>query len=531
MPVTLKLVPQNENGVAPREVQPSREELRRAVHAHVAKVVDYATDANAPTTFKAFEQEVIPLVFTFGRLVMALYLCTRHERMAVAEETEIGGRVFERQSAVARNLHSNFGVLRYWRTYLRPKGQQGKADRGGFYPLDVALGLLSDRFSLHVLSLAARLATKLSFAQAHVTLCWFLTEAPSTEVIENTVLGLGRYTQEWFESAPAPKNDGDVLVIQIDGKAAPTATDSELLRRRGKRPPNPHPESARHRGRSKRKRHDKKPQRKKGDKSKNGKVATLVVMYTLRRSADGKQLLGPINRRVYGSFSNKRHAFEYARREADKRGFTQASGKQVQVLTDGDNDYAKLVHEFFAEAIHTIDVMHVVEYLWKAARKLFREGSEQLKDWVEEQKERLYDSRVQEIIADLKQRRDLVPATGPGNKKKRRRLESTINYLQKRVKQMDYRKLRKMDLELGTGSVEGAVKYVFGKRFDDGGMRWIPERAEPLLHLRCIDINGDWEAFIDFVHEKLQSNALATGRRVRLQQLSPPSLAQPKKAA
>ena len=204
MPVTLKLVPQNENGVAPREVQPSREELRRAVHAHVAKVVDYANDANAPTTFKAFEQEVIPLVFTFGRLVMALYLCTRHERMAVAEETEIGGRVFERQSAVARNLHSNFGVLRYWRTYLRPKGQQGKADRGGFYPLDVALGLLSDRFSLHVLSLAARLATKLSFAQAHVTLCWFLTEAPSTEVIENTVLGLGRYTQEWFESAPAP---------------------------------------------------------------------------------------------------------------------------------------------------------------------------------------------------------------------------------------------------------------------------------------------------------------------------------------
>ena len=175
--------------------------------------------------------------------------------------------------------------------------------------------------------------------------------------------------------------------------------------------------------------------------------------------------------------------------------------------------------------------MHVVKYLWKAARKLFREGSEQLKDWVEEQKERLYDSRVQEIIADLKQRRDLVPATGPGNKKKRRRLESTINYLQKRVKQMDYRKLRKMDLELGTGSVEGAVKYVFGKRFDDGGMRWIPERAEPLLHLRCIDINGDWEAFIDFVHEKLQSNALATGRRVRLQQLSPPSLAQPKKAA
>jgi hypothetical protein len=27
-------------------------------------------------------------------------------------------------------------------------------------------------------------------------------------------------------------------------------------------------------------------------------------------------------------------------------------------------------------------------------------------------------------------------------------------------------------------------------------MRWIPGRAEALLHLRCIEINGDWELFI-----------------------------------
>jgi hypothetical protein len=26
-------------------------------------------------------------------------------------------------------------------------------------------------------------------------------------------------------------------------------------------------------------------------------------------------------------------------------------------------------------------------------------------------------------------------------------------------------------------------------------MRWIPERAEVLLHLRCIELNGDWEQF------------------------------------
>ncbi len=57
----------------------------------------------------------------------------------------------------------------------------------------------------------------------------------------------------------------------------------------------------------------------KGDRSKNAKMAAAVVMYTLRRGADGL-LEGPINKKVYASYAPKRHAFAYARREADKRG-------------------------------------------------------------------------------------------------------------------------------------------------------------------------------------------------------------------
>jgi hypothetical protein len=107
----------------------------------------------------------------------------------------------------------------------------GDRARRGFYPLDVALGLVGDRFSWNVLTLAARLATKLSFAEARATLATFVPDAPSTEVIEHTVLGLGRHTAAWFEHAPAPEGDGEVLVIMFDGKGAPTATESELSRR------------------------------------------------------------------------------------------------------------------------------------------------------------------------------------------------------------------------------------------------------------------------------------------------------------
>ena len=176
--------------------------------------------------------------------------------------------------------------------------------------------------------MAARLATKLSFAETRMTLASFVPDAPSTEVLENTVLGLGRHTAEWFEQAPAPEGDGEVLVMMFDSKGAPTATDSELNRRRGKRRKRRMPASPRHRGRHRRRRYDKKPRRKKGDKSKNAKLATMVVMFTLKRH--GNKLLGPLNRKVYASFAPKKRAFAIARREATKRGFGPGAGKLIQ---------------------------------------------------------------------------------------------------------------------------------------------------------------------------------------------------------
>ena len=35
-------------------------------------------------------------------------------------------------------------------------------------------------------------------------------------------------------------------------------------------------------------------------------------------------------------------------------------------------------------------------------------------------------------------------------------------------------------------------------------MRWIKEHAEALLQLRCIEVNGDWDAFMLFVHDKMR---------------------------
>ena len=46
------------------------------------------------------------------------------------------------------------------------------------------------------------------------------------------VLGLARPAYVYLSNGPLPEADGDVLVIEIDGKAVPTATDQEIGPRR-----------------------------------------------------------------------------------------------------------------------------------------------------------------------------------------------------------------------------------------------------------------------------------------------------------
>lgn len=95
-----------------------------------------------------------------------------------------------------------------------------------------------------------------------------------------------------------------------------------------------------------------------------------------------------------------------------------------------------------------------------------------------------------------------VAGTCNENKGKRARLAAALNYLSKRVALMNYGDLLNQDLEISTGPAEGAVRYVIGQRFDTAGMRWIPERSEALLQLRCIEVNGHWDDFVRFVEKR-----------------------------
>ncbi len=213
--------------------------------------------------------------------------------------------------------------------------------------------------------------------------------SPSTEAIEHLVLGLGRQAQPYVEQQAAPEDDGEVLVIEVDGKCPPTAREEELRKRRG--PRGRHAKGCacgcqRHRGQAKRQRRGRKKRRKKGDKSKNGKEVVLVVLYTRRRGEDGR-LHGPLHKKVWGSFGGRKRAAAWARVEASQRGFGPDTAKTVQIVLDGAKGLKDNLEPLFPRALFTVDVCQVVEKLWDPGHCFHKEGSEELKAQVTAWKE------------------------------------------------------------------------------------------------------------------------------------------------
>ena len=488
----------------PAPTTPSNK-LQADLHAWLDSALLWARSSDQE--LYAFETALLPRLWLAGRLLLQLFLLSRQQ---VTDAHLPSGRT----SWVARSILTLVGKVTFARTYVWNEGE------GGRCPTDLALGLTEEKCSRALMERGTRLATRMSFAEAHQVLSWFVPQPPAQNVLKEAVLGLGYFTQAFLTQRSAPSGDGEVLVALFDSKGVPTARAGELNQRRGPRNDRPKAASPRHRNRQAREARPPKKRREPGDKSKNARMCTVVVMYTLRR--EGDLLLGPINKRLYVSFGPKELAFPWARNEATKRGFGPDSKRTMQIVTDGDEDLATYSQRYVPKATHTLDVYHALEYVWEAASALSRD-SKARDTWYEKARKKVFDGEVQSVLDELKEERARTSRTGPGTKSKRARLDKVIGYLQPRVGMMNYAELAEKDMEWGSGVVEGAVNHLVALRFDHGGMRWIRERAQALLQLRCIDQNGDWEAFLSWAMNQVAHPA-EPGAIRRLQKSHPAPL-------
>lgn len=463
--------------------------------------------------FWQLEKELAIRLATLACQLIRLFLTARYHRLDVQPHLQ-NGKYRTSDNYAKRTIKTAHGDVIYGRQYLQARNG-GK----GIFPLDIELGLTSDSLSPWILQWITKLATRMSFKAAKIVCEAAIGWAPATETIEQAVLGVGRVAGTFMEQAQVATKecpDGDVLVIETDGKCPPTATQEELAKRRGKRQPRHEKECAcgcqRHRGKAKRKANGSKKRRKRGDKSKNGKEVIVVVMYTLKRGEDGK-LHGPINKKVYGTFAGRKAAAQWARAAATRRGFGPDTTNTVQIVLDGADSLKSNFSTEFPNAIYTLDVCHVVERLWKLGRHFHPEGSSELTDFVENLKVYVYAGEAKQLVEYLRQLHRNVSKHGPGTKGRRTALEEQIGYLEKRYDMMQYDALQKQDLVIASGQAEGSVRQLVGERFDCSGMRWVRGKAEPLLHLRCIELNGDWEIFASWLHRRNHERLRTTGQQ------------------
>ena len=461
------------------------ERAQRDVQRAFEQALECAEAAKS-RTFAEFETELWTQMLMLGRSLVTLFLLHAVHRPRAAEYA-----IDEQRYMLARDrtsqLATRFGKVRFTRATGRKIGDERAACD---LPVDRELGLCSG-FSLGVVVDITRLCAQMAFASARKTFKQFCGWTPSPRAVLRMVDAVGAKARTFLEQAPPPDDDGEVLAIQVDGKGAPTISSRERARRA-----RPRRASG---GKNRRQRRDHRREnprvrRKPGKKSKNAKIAAVGVLYTLRRAKDGS-LEGPINKRAYATFTSYRALFEWIHAEAIKRGYGTGKFERVIFLADGAKVLWSLQQEFFPDAEPCLDWYHVVEKLWAAGKSLYREGTRELDGWVAVQKLRLRRGSFDALITSLGAALENTPRTGPGNKYRRKILAQTIGHFEANRHRMHYQRLRRLDLDIATGIVEGAVRNIIGVRMDGPGMRWGLDRLERVLHLRCVLVNGMWDEF------------------------------------
>jgi hypothetical protein len=467
-------------------------EAKKNVEKAIGAVVEIVESGDDDTRrLHEVETRLWSLLLALGRSLIVLYLSRRASRKGSEFYKHEGGRYFvSKRDQRSSKLGTIFGNV--W--FTRPVGRPISNGRGASdLFVDRALGVVSG-FSLMVVLHLTRLSAQMPFARARETFRDFVEWSPSPRATLRMVDALGPQALEYMLKAPCPDDDGEVLVIECDAGGNPTITPSEYEKRC--QPKNKQKPATREARKAQRGSHEER-ERAKG-KSKNSKAAIIGVVYTLRINKDGS-VEGPLNKRVIATHESHEELFKLLEVVAKKRGYGK---KKTIFLSDGSQHILDRQRRFFPDAIPCLDWCHATEYIWKACGCFCEERSDELTKTAQRLKKRMLSGDIEGVIEFLQKKFDGIPKKGPGNKGRRERLEKTIDYLGKNKDRLQYAELKKAGLPIGSGVVEGTIRNLVRQRLDCSGMRWGLDRSEHVLHLRCVFLNKQWDAFAAHLNSK-----------------------------
>ena len=172
------------------------------------------------------------------------------------------------------------------------------------------------------------------------------------------------------------------------------------------------------------------------------------------------------------------------------------------VVVDGDGKQLHQIKQAArgveAEVTIVIDIVHVSEYLWKAAHCFYTVGSDGAQEWVADKMLEVLRGNAGQVAGGMHRSATMLGYSAD----ERKNIDKCAKYLLTKKEHMQYDKYLAAGLPIGSGVIEGACRYLVKDRMDITGARWGLEHAEAILKLRALRTSGDMEEYWKFHQEE-----------------------------
>ena len=237
------------------------------------------------------------------------------------------------------------------------------------------------------------------------------------------------------------------------------------------------------------------PMKGKGEPAREFKLGVLGWLHPKPRTKPEEEPPEVKGRHYTGTFKGCDFAMELTEIEFRRMGLDKA--KIIQVIGDGAEWIWNRAGNFRAndeqELVFTLDLYHARERVSKVAEAFFGIQSPAGRKWYKARDAELLEGRLPaffgaftHLATTARERGDVELAT---------EILEHRTYFHKRQPMLDYKGFLERGLLVGSGMVEGGIRFVGKDRLDRTGMKWSEPGAENILCLRALHASGRWEEF------------------------------------
>lgn len=238
------------------------------------------------------------------------------------------------------------------------------------------------------------------------------------------------------------------------------------------------------------------PMKGKGAPAREFKLGVLGWLRPKPRTSPDEEPPEVSGRHYTGTFRGCDYSMELTELEFRRMGLDKA--KTVQLIGDGAESIWNRAANFKVndeqELVLTLDLYHARERVSKVADAFFGSQSPAGRDWYKARDVELLDGRLPAFFAAFTHL--VTAAKARGDNELATEILENRTYFHKRQPMLDYKGFLTRGLLVGSGMVEGGIRFVGKDRLDRTGMKWSEPGAEDILTLRALHASGRWEEFV-----------------------------------